>query len=99
MKKFIFGARSAQLIAVVVGFFALLVITNTMLKNIRLDLTENKIYTLTEGTHKILKSLNDPINVYLFFSEEATEGQANLRTYHQRVKEILEEYEAMRAAI
>lgn len=94
MKKFSVGARSTQIAAVIIAFFALLVINNTVLKNIRLDLTENKIYTLSDGTHKILSTLQDPINIYLFFSEKESQGQPALRNYYQRVKEVLEEYES-----
>lgn len=94
MKKSVIGMRGARLIAVVVAFFALLVISNIALKNLRLDLTENKIYTLTEGTRSILSTLEDPINVYLFFSDKASEGQSDLRNYYQRLREVLDEYKS-----
>lgn len=64
----------------------------SLLPGMRLDLTGNRLYTLSEGTRKIVGSIPEPINVYLFFSDKATADIPQLRTYAGRVRESLEEF-------
>ena len=73
-------------------FLALMILNNELLRGIRLDLTSNKLYTLSEGTRNILGQIQEPINIYLFFSEKETRDLPQIRNYHTRVKEVLEEY-------
>ncbi len=70
-----------------------MLLINLALDNIRLDLTEQKLYTVSDGTLKVLEKIQQPINLYLFFSNQASEDNAPLRNYAQRVRELLEEYE------
>jgi ABC-type uncharacterized transport system involved in gliding motility auxiliary subunit len=74
-----------------VGFVVAVVAVNVWLRGARLDLTENGLYTLGEGTHAVLDSIEEPINLYFFFSNEATANLPTLRTYANRVRETLEE--------
>jgi ABC-type uncharacterized transport system involved in gliding motility auxiliary subunit len=64
----------------------------SLLPGWRLDLTGNQLYTLSEGTRKILGSIPEPLNFYLFFSDKATADVPQLRTYAGRVREILTEF-------
>ncbi len=64
----------------------------TLLPAARVDLTENQLYTLSEGTRKIVGTIPEPLNVYLFFSDKATADLPQLRTYAGRVREMLEEF-------
>jgi ABC-type uncharacterized transport system involved in gliding motility auxiliary subunit len=64
----------------------------SLLPGVRLDLTGNRLYTLSEGTKKIVGSLREPVNVYLFFSDKATADIPQLRTYAGRVREMLQEF-------
>ncbi|MDX1555744.1 MAG: Gldg family protein, partial [Xanthomonadales bacterium] len=58
----------------------------------RLDLTENRLYTLSEGTLNILEELDEPVNLYLFFSEDASRDLPQIRSYARRVQELMEEF-------
>lgn len=82
------------LIVTAVLFFAVLIVVNTLFRGARIDLTENHLYTLSEGTSKVLASIDEPINLYLFYSDEATRSAPQLRTYATRVREMLEEISA-----
>ena len=73
-------------------FISIMMLSNNFLKHQRIDLTENSLYTVGEGTKNILSSINEKINIYFYFSEKATAEDAYLRNYATRVKEILEEY-------
>ncbi|MEO8444016.1 MAG: GldG family protein, partial [Gammaproteobacteria bacterium] len=64
----------------------------SLLPGLRVDLTGNRLYTLSDGTRKIIGSIPEPVNVYLFFSDKATADVPQLRTYAGRVREMLEEF-------
>lgn len=83
----------AGLFAVAAIFLVTVTATNVLLRGVRLDLTENELFTLSDGTGKILESIAEPINIYFFYSDRATENIPQLRTYSSRVKETLQEFE------
>ena len=74
-------------------FIVAVILANAALRGVRLDLTENRLYTLSEGTYAILEDIPETINLYFFFSERATADIPQLRTYAGRVREMLEEFE------
>jgi ABC-type uncharacterized transport system involved in gliding motility auxiliary subunit len=77
----------------VLGIFIVAVsLTNTLFRGVRWDLTENRLYTLSHGTIRILESIPEPVNVYFFFSDKATADNPYLRTYAGRVREMLQEF-------
>ena len=49
-------------------FLGINIISNQSLTSMRLDVTENKLHTLSDGTHNILQSLEEPITVRFYFS-------------------------------
>lgn len=83
---------SLTLLILATLFIALTMLSNNLLRGIRLDLTEDNLYTVSAGTESILASIEEPINLYLFFSEDASKNVPVLRTYATRVQELLEEY-------
>jgi ABC-type uncharacterized transport system involved in gliding motility auxiliary subunit len=83
------------LAALLVLFLGVIMLSNVGLRGVRLDLTQNKLYTLTPGTQQVLKELKEPINLYFYFSRDAAAKQAPLiMPYAQRVREFLEELAA-----
>jgi|CXWL01.1.fsa_nt_gi ABC-type uncharacterized transport system involved in gliding motility auxiliary subunit len=72
-------------------FVGAVVITNLLFRGARMDLTENAEYTLSPGTEEILDGLDEPINLYFYFSEESSRELPPIRTYALRVRELLEE--------
>jgi ABC-type uncharacterized transport system involved in gliding motility auxiliary subunit len=67
-------------------------VSNALLQGFRLDLTQNKLYTLSEGTEKILENIEEPVNLYFFYSDRATANIPQLRTYAGRIRETLQEF-------
>jgi ABC-type uncharacterized transport system involved in gliding motility auxiliary subunit len=57
----------------------------------RADLTEGKLYTLSEGTKKILKGLASPVKVKLYVSQGET-VPVPLRGFAQRVEDTVREF-------
>ena len=78
----------------VVLFFILIVI-NVIFSyaSIRWDATEDKVYSLAEGTKKILSELAEPVTIKFFYSRSHRNLPQNLKLYAKRVREFLSEYE------
>jgi ABC-type uncharacterized transport system involved in gliding motility auxiliary subunit len=84
---------STGLLVLVALFLALTVLNNTVFRGVRLDLTEAQLFTISDGTRNILRDIDEPVNLYFFFSDKATENIPFLRTYARRVRELLQEFE------
>src|SRR5260370_15998704 len=70
-------------------------LSNMGLRGMRVDLTQNKLYTLSPGTQQVLAEIKEPVNLYFYFSREAAAKQAPLvMPYATRVREFLEEVAA-----
>ena len=81
------------------ALFLILVAANYLVSasSVRLDLTEGKLYTLSEGTRKILRGLEGQVKVKLYRSQ----GEAvpvPLRGFAQRVENLLEEFKQVAGA-
>ena len=86
-----------SLALLVVLFVALTMISGSLLKGLRFDLTENGLFTLSEGTANILQNLEEPVTLYFYLSQDASREIPAVRAYAKRVNELLEEF-ADRAA-
>lgn len=82
---------STGLIVVAVLLLAVIFIAEQGLRGVRLDLTENRLYTLSDGARGVIAKLEEPINLYLFYSRESAQGLPFITNYAQRVEEMLEE--------
>jgi|TARA_B110000438_G_scaffold104851_1_gene103437 ABC-type uncharacterized transport system involved in gliding motility auxiliary subunit len=81
---------SFGLAAIAVGLlFSVLFIS--LLPSLRVDLTEDNLYSLSEGTRSIVSSLEEPIEIMFFYSDSATEDIPQIRSYGTRVQELLRE--------
>ena len=80
------------IIAVIILFISINTLSNQLFSGARLDLTENNLYTLNEGTFKVLETIKEPITLRLFFSDNLSRDIAPMREYGQRVRELIEEY-------
>src|ERR1700726_4380496 len=86
------GFGFGGLIALAVLFLGIVMLSNVGLRGMRVDLTQNRLYTLSRGTQQVLAELKEPVNLYLYFSREAAAKQAPLLLpYANRVREFLEE--------
>lgn len=84
---------SAGLGLVVVFFLGFMLVNSWLLGGIRLDLTEHKLYTVSEGSRSLLQEIDEPVDFYLYFSDTVTEDLPPLRNYALRVRELLQEFE------
>lgn len=94
MSTFNIGKKSygaGALVALAVLFIGVTILLTFLVRGARIDLTESNLYSIAPGTERILKSLEEPINLYFFFSQEASKDTPPIRAYAQRVRELLEE--------
>ncbi len=81
----------ATFVALAALFIGLTILANSTLRGARLDLTENRLYTLSPGTERLVANLKEPINLYFYFSQAASASAPPLRAYAVHVRELLEE--------
>jgi ABC-type uncharacterized transport system involved in gliding motility auxiliary subunit len=82
----------AGLAVALVLFFAVNMASSALLRGARLDLTENGLYTLSEGTENILATMDEEVTLRFYFSRSLATDYPDLKRYAQRVVELLEEY-------
>ena len=96
-----FGGKGTDIrrtIISITGLVVLLVILimiNVILSyaNLRWDTTEDRIYSLSEGTKNILADLEEPVAIKFFYSKSSRNFPANLKLYAGRVGDMLTEYD------
>src|ERR1700728_2053278 len=87
------------LVLLAILFLGVVMLSNVGLRGLRLDLTQNKLYTLSSGTQQVLHDLKEPVNLYFYFSrDEAAKQSPLILPYASRVREFLEEIAARSSA-
>jgi len=82
----------------VVGVVALLVILIALnllgnFSKFRWDLTENHLYTLSQGSQRIVQKLDTPVEIRFYYSKDNASTPVYLRTYAQEVEDLLSEFQ------
>ena len=86
----IIGVIAVAAIAIGINMFA-----DARLANLHVDLTRGHIYTLSDGTRKILANLKEPITLRLFYSRRLGSTVPVYGAYADHVREMLGEYAAV----
>ena len=73
---------------------ALITISNNLFTGVRLDLTENRLFTLSPGSVNIITTLDEPISLDFYVSRKTMADFPQLVNYANRVRDLLEEYAA-----
>ena len=79
----------------IVLFVAVNIFSNVTFTAARLDLTEEGLFSIAEGTREVLASTDEPIVIRLFLSEVLAERAPGLANYADRVRELLEHYASL----
>src|SRR5437868_6444738 len=78
-----------------IGATALVIIAFNLIASVarqRVDLTAEHAYTLAPGTKAILAKLDTPVQVRFYCSQTETAMPVFLKTYAQRIDDLLGEY-------
>lgn len=81
-----------SLLVAVVIFVSLNIIANGTLNAQRLDLTQNRLYTLSQGSRNILAKLDEPITLRFYYSAKQFAAVPEFQSYGKRVRDLLQEY-------
>lgn len=79
------------LVLLAVIFVSLNVFSNLSLRAARLDLTQNNLFTLSQGTLNILARVEEPVTLKFYYSQDIAADQPKVQIFAQRVRDMLEE--------
>ena len=75
--------------------FAVNILAKRTLGPARIDLTENRLFTLSEGTRGILAGLDEPVTLRFYLSQRELERVPGVGGYADRVRALLNEYQRL----
>ena len=78
----------------IVLFLALNVFSQGAFRNLQADLTAEGLYSVSDGTDRVLAELDEPITLRVFVSRGLIEASPGLGAYAERVLELVERYVA-----
>lgn len=81
----------ATLVLLAVLFLAINLFSNIVFRSAQIDLTQNRLFTLSRGTENVLAKIDEPITLKFFYSESLATDFPQIRTYAGRVRDLLEE--------
>ena len=91
-RKKIYNNKILQYFFVTFLFLSFNIIIFKILVNKKIDLTTDKLFTVSENTKSIIKNLSEPISIKLFFSNSLSKELSQIRDYEKRVRELLMSY-------
>lgn len=95
----IFSGRAAGQVAVaVLVFLSITVIGDRFLRGVQLDLTADRLYTLSDGTKELLGSYDEPITLDFYFSKSQATPFPQLLSYGKRIEDLLRAFAAQNPA-
>ena len=83
------------LVCTAVLFIGINVIADKTLRSARVDLTQQHLFTLSDGSRKTLAKIDEPITVRFYYSKRLGNEIPTYALYAQRVREMLEEYASL----
>src|SRR5580704_12388257 len=93
----IFASRRARSLTALVCLGLMLIAVNIIAGRFltaRLDLTSERLYTLSHGTRQTLAHIDEPITLRLYYTTRLGDAVPSYGVYAQRVRELLDEYVA-----
>jgi ABC-type uncharacterized transport system involved in gliding motility auxiliary subunit len=80
--------------AVLAGTVAVNAMLGMTTRSLRIDCTQERLYTVSSGVKELVRSLDEPIKLDLYWSASVGNDVPQLRTYAERVREFLDELAA-----
>ncbi len=84
-------AWGALILAVLLALSAN-VIVGAVAKNAKADLTADRLFTISDGTRRVLQRIEEPISIRLYYSRKLGEVAPLFGKHFERVKALLEQY-------
>ena len=81
-----------SLVLAALTMLAVNVIGGTALRHVKADLTQENLFTISDGTRKALRSIDEPIVARMYFSKQLGDAAPAYLKYFERVRALLEQY-------
>jgi ABC-type uncharacterized transport system involved in gliding motility auxiliary subunit len=81
------GIALALILLLSVNLFA-----SSALRNAKADLTQQRLFTMSKGTRAMLRAIDEPISIRLYYSKRLGEAASNYGRYFERVRALLQQY-------
>lgn len=86
------GYYISVFIFLLIGFTGLNLIANNLLRRWQIDFTEEKLFTLTDSTRKILSALPEPVVAKLYYSPILGRRSPEMRRMFDQIRLTLQQY-------
>ncbi|MHC8508970.1 MAG: Gldg family protein [Rhodospirillales bacterium] len=73
-------------------FFSVNVMPSVMLRDARIDMTEDRLFTVSDGARAVLSAIDEPVHIRLYYSPALGDASPAFAAYYQRVRELLLRY-------
>ncbi len=83
------------IVLAIVLFLSVNVFSALTFSSARSDLTQGKLFTLTQSTNNVLRTLKEPVTLRLFQSTALLQAAPGLNVYSDRVQELLRTYQEL----
>ena len=95
----VFSRRGGWLIgtAIAVALFIAVNLMANRLVGVRLDLTEDRLFTLSDGTRALMAGLGEPVTMTFYYSDELGKRIPQYASYAQRIEDLMREMAAASA--
>ncbi|MEN6541588.1 Gldg family protein [Parvibaculum sp.] len=84
-----YGTLTLVLLAAL--FLSVNLFSNIVFRSAQVDLTQARLFTLSKGTENVLAKIDEPITLKFFYSESLATDFPQVRSYANRVRDLLEE--------
>jgi len=84
---------AVSIVLLIVGLIAVNVLA--ALWPVRLDITQDRLFTLTDGTRHILQGLTEPVTVKLYVPDSVPDAPVTVKTFARRTRELLQQYQSV----
>lgn len=93
--EFLSKRSTIQILIAALVFLSVTVIGDRFFRGARLDLTADKLYSLSDGTKNLLGAYDEPITLDFYFSKSLATPFPQLLAYGKRVEDLLRAFEAV----
>ena len=75
-----------------ITFLAVNLFASTAFRGVKADMTRDGLYTISDGTRKALKAIDEPIDIRVYFSKRLGDAAPTYAKNFDRVRSLLERY-------
>ena len=79
-----------HVLSVIVAFLIINLLADRFLNSLRVDMTSERLFTVSNGSKTILSRLDEPIKISFYFSEALASGIPSIQNYATRIEGLIQ---------